>query len=218
MRQAACPIGGEKLRLGSLVANELLPEARMRRACEGVAFWQFVGFAPLHCAVCPGALAGSSRASTTDQMAAATSFWRFQRVDDRAALGLGRGNVEERPAQRLMIGERLGLEAVGAPLPSSLRSALEARFGRNVENQGEVRRVRPDDDLFEPRDIAGRQIARRALIGARRIGEAVADDPCPARQRRKNGLVEMVGARRGEQQRLALGTKLGRETGKDRLA
>ncbi len=48
----------------------------------------------------------------------------------------------------------------------------------------------------------GIEPAGRALVGARRIGEAVADHPLAARQRRADGRGEMVGPRRGEQQRL----------------
>ena len=65
---------------------------------------------------------------------------------------------------------------------------------------------------------SGAQIAGRALIGAGRIGEPVADDPGAAPERRQDRLFEMVDPGGAEQKRLAPGAEAGGEAGKDRLA
>src|SRR6185437_4859433 len=62
------------------------------------------------------------------------------------------------------------------------------------------------------------QVARRALIGAGRIGEPVANHPGAALERRQNRLLQMVGAGGGEHERLSGRAEIGRKAGKDRLS
>ncbi len=54
-------------------------------------------------------------------------------------------------------------------------------------------------------------LGRGALIGARRIGEAVAHHPGAALERGNDRLIEMVDPRGGEEQRFPLGAELGRK-------
>ncbi len=63
-----------------------------------------------------------------------------------------------------------------------------------------------------------RQIPGHALISPGRIGEPVGNDPGAARERRQNGVVEMVDPRGGKQQRLPRGAKSAREAGENCLA
>ena len=128
-------------------------------------------------------------------------------VDDDAAQRLGRGDVEERPPKGLMKRQPLRFEPVGRPRLPSLGRPLEADFRVEVEDQCQIGPVRADRQALERGDELRRQIPRRALIGAGRIGEPVGNDPGSARKRRQNRLVEMVDAGGGEQERLPGGAK-----------
>ena len=63
-----------------------------------------------------------------------------------------------------------------------------------------------------------RQAAGIALVDARRIGKAVADHPAPHAQRRPDGLVQVIGARGVEQQRLRQRRMRGHRGVQDQLA
>ena len=73
-------------------------------------------------------------------------------------------------------------------------------------------------DALEQSDEPRIDAAARALIGARRIGETVADHPGAARERRLDQPVEMIDARRREQNGLAERAERGRLAAEQRLA
>ena len=118
-----------------------------------------------------------------------------------------------------MKGEALRFESVGALLAaSSLRRPLEADFGREIQDQRQVRPGRPDGQSLESGDELGRQVPRRALIGPGRVREPVGNDPGAARERREDRLFQVVDAGGGEQERLPGGTEVGGKPREDRLA
>src|SRR5208282_1512279 len=72
--EAALAIGGEQFLFGGLVADQRSHMARVRRAEQGVGFGKILALGLLHARLALGAAAGSSRASTADQIAAPTSL------------------------------------------------------------------------------------------------------------------------------------------------
>ena len=163
--------------------------------------------------------AGSSLFSTADQMAVATvsslplASIRTQRSGSAAAMS--RNELAEDLGERAAPPIRTGRQAPPAfarrragGRPPASRSRINVKIGS----------VRADRQALERSDEPGRQIPRRALISARRIGEPVGNDPGPARKRWQNGLVEMVDAGGGEQECLSGGAEVSRKAGKDRLA
>ncbi len=121
-------------------------------------------------------------------------------------------------AQHLMEADPLPLEPVRPVRPTPERRPFEPDPGRNVEDQRQVGPVLPDRDLFEAGDEPGGQIARGALIGAGRIGEAVADHPGAAFERRQDRPVQMVDAGGRKQHRLGLRPERLGEAGQNDLA
>ena len=73
---------------------------------------------------------------------------------------------------------------------------------RQIEHKREIRTVRAHAHSFKRIEMLRPDAARRDLIGPRRIRKAIADHPCPARQRRPDRAIEMIAARCVEQQRL----------------
>ena len=167
----------------------------------------------------PAAPAGSSRASTIAQMAASTSSSDFsasitaQRAGSAAAMS--------RKARRSTAVEvdPLGFEPVRAASARAsgrpARAPSPAGMSRISVRSG---RFRPTTTSSRRATNAGRQVARGALIGAGRIGEAVADHPGAAFERRQDRRVQMVDAGGGEQQRLAFRPERPGEAGQDDLA
>ena len=74
MGEAALAIGGEQFLFGGLMSDQRSRMARVRRAGQGVGFGKILALGLLHARLALSAPAGSSRASTADQMAAATSL------------------------------------------------------------------------------------------------------------------------------------------------
>jgi hypothetical protein len=98
-----------------------------------------------------------------------------------------------------------GLEAVDL-LPVCLGAgchALQALFGRQVEDQRQIGPGGADDDALQRVHRRDGDTTGGALIGARGIVEAVADHPAAARQSGADGEFEMGIARHIEEQRLA---------------
>ena len=154
----------------------------MRRAGEGVAFGGASASllrAALHCGPARRARRIEARLDSGPDRGGHLVFG-LRRVDDDAALRFGRGDGEKRPAQRFVKGEPLRSKRSAAP--SRRRAAARARpASGEIEDQGEIGLIRADRKPLEAAIKPDRQIARRALVGAGRIGEAVADDPGPAR-------------------------------------
>ena len=72
--EATLAIGGEQLLLGALMADQRGRMARVRRAGQRIGFGKIVALGLLHVLWATSAPAGSSRVSTADQIAAATSL------------------------------------------------------------------------------------------------------------------------------------------------
>ena len=101
-------------------------------------------------------------------------------VDQHAALRILGGDLPIGVAQILMELEVFGLEAVGRAAAAPRRRALQADLDGNVEDDGQVRLEIADGDALHRIEHARRDLAQPALIGARRIREAVAQHPeCP---------------------------------------
>jgi len=99
---------------------------------------------------------------------------------------------------------RLGLETIDllGERASSRRGPGQPDLGRHVEDEGQIRLRRVDDDSLEARQELRLEPAVAALVGARRIGEAVAEHEGAALERRADLRLEMVAPRRREQKRL----------------
>src|SRR5215213_7225768 len=125
-------------------------------------------------------------------------------IDDDAALGLVRRDAQESLAQTLVEADMLGLETIDllGERASSRRGPGQPDLGRHVEDEGQVRLRRVDDDALEARQELRLEPAVAALVGARRIGEAVAQHEGAALKRRADLRLEMVAPRRREQKRL----------------
>src|SRR5215470_2458486 len=107
-------------------------------------------------------------------------------VDDDAALRLTPRDLEKPVAQLAVKFEPHALEAVlGAP---ALVRPRKAGFRRQVEDEGEVGYKLVCQDAVELHQLALRDAAGMALIGERRIGETVGDDPPPRLKRRPHRL------------------------------
>ena len=176
----------------------------MRRAGEGVALRRRVVRGAAHRLAVVAALSGSPRrARTAAQIAAATSP------------SLGRASISAQrsgSASTIARKARLSVSWNARPSPSKRsaaalaaprRGARQPFGGGQVEHQREVGPARADRDPLEAGDQRRIEPAGRALIGARRIEETVADDPVAALQRRRDRRVDMVDAGGAEQDRLA---------------
>ena len=105
--------------------------------------------------------------------------------------------------------DRFRLEAVRRAGPAPALRARKADRRRHVEQECHVRLgVVADRDALEAANELGVDPAERALIDARGIDEAVADDPAAGLKRGQNGVAHMIVTRRGEQEGLCLGAEL----------
>src|SRR5690606_18470868 len=107
---------------------------------------------------------------------------RAPRIEDDAAPWLARGDLEEDAPPPLVPLDRLALEAVRR-LAAALADARKPLLHRKIEDDGEVRSGGPDGDPLENKEEV-RIGAVRALIGAGRVGEAVAQHPFAGGERR----------------------------------
>ena len=105
-------------------------------------------------------------------------------------------------------------KAVWKPIPSaskrsrrlavaSVQNAQETGLRRDVEKDREIGACIGNGDAFKFQNEAGIKLAERALIGAGRIGKSIRHDPGAARERRSDGLVDVINSRCGEEHRLA---------------
>ena len=123
-----------------------------------------------------------------------------RRVDQKAALRLGRGNCPETLTQALMKVTVESLETVGGARP--LRGSREADLYRKIEDQGQIRRELAEHETVQRPEIIDRQATAITLVRERRIGEAVADHPHAPVERRPDQLFDMIAAGGIEQQNL----------------
>src|SRR6478736_8470068 len=123
-------------------------------------------------------------------------------IDDNAPLRLlGRERSIGLP-KRLMKFRRLRLEAISGVLPAPARGTGEPNFGWHIQNECEFGKRLPNGDPLEAPDQSLIDMTESALVDARRIDEAVADDPSTGFQRGQNGIADMVVAGSREQDRL----------------
>ena len=102
-------------------------------------------------------------------------------------------------------------EAVAGGVAAALLGARHADLDRGVEHEGEVGLQVADGHAFERAQQLVVDPSQLALIDVRRIREAIADHPAAARQRRHDGIADVVVAGGGEQDRLRGGAeRLGR--------
>src|SRR3984885_16084347 len=123
-------------------------------------------------------------------------------VDDGAALRLLGRDRQIGLAQLLVEFDIFGLEAVRRRLAAALSGARHPDFDRNIEHDGEIGHQIADGDALEASDQTMIDLPENALIDARRIDKTVADHPFAGFERRQNGALDMIVARRGEQHRL----------------
>src|SRR5690606_10135059 len=128
----------------------------------------------------------------------------------------GAYTLEERQALRF--------EAIRRPRP---RAPSQGLLGGQVEKISAVGPEVAVDPVGQRPDALDRPLATRALVGHRRVGEAVADHPGAAGKRRPHPALEMVLASREHEQQLGLrvhglaeqhGAKCFGEVGAARLA
>ncbi len=79
---------------------------------------------------------------------------------------------------------------------------LEPKNRIEIDDERQIRRRILYDHRFEVMENGQRHAPRMALIDARAVGEAVANDPSPGRDGRPDDAVEMIGARSIEGERL----------------
>ena len=91
------------------------------------------------------------------------------------------------------------LEAVDLACPLGGGDRVE------VEQEGQVGDEPAGGELVDLRDLVDPKAASAALVGQRGIEEAVGDDDPPGLERGPDDLLDELGARRGEQQRLGRG-------------
>ena len=133
-------------------------------------------------------------------------FRLARRVDDDAALGLGRGDRQIGLAPPLVDGERLPSRSGRRRASPRARHARAA--GRAAGSRSRISvmsGIMPLMATFSSASTKARiEIAGDALVDAGGIEEAVAQHDRAALDRRPDHLLDMVGARRGEQHRLHL--------------
>lgn len=124
-------------------------------------------------------------------------------VDQRAARRVIGGDAQKPVAQALVEFAIKPLDAVDdrrtPPNP------CEAARDRDVEDKGQIGHQRSERDALQFHQIGNREAAAVALVGDRRIGKAIADDPLSRRQRRLDQTDDVIAAGGVEQQRLADG-------------
>ena len=123
-------------------------------------------------------------------------FRWLRRVDHNAALRFGLRGFEKGLADGLVKGFLFLLETVCAL--ASPACAFEPDIDGHIENDCEVGHGFAGRDFLEIGDKARVDFPRRALIGAGRIDETVADDEAPFFERRPDRLVEVIDPRSGE--------------------
>lgn len=124
-------------------------------------------------------------------------------ADNDAAFRFGRGNSLEPGAQSFMKVAVETLEPVGAPRPQ--RGTREAGLNGEIEDQSLVGSEIADCELLQFSQLVERHTAAIALIGDRRIIEAIADHPASLSQRRPDQPRDVLASRRVKQQRFADG-------------
>src|SRR3546814_4007156 len=87
---------------------------------------------------------------------------------------------------------------------SSDLGARGALVRRDLEHEGAIGKHAARAEAVERHDRGVVDPAGSTLIGARRIDEAIGDHPDASAERRVDRLLDMIGARRGEQQRLGM--------------
>lgn len=139
---------------------------------------------------------------------------RTRGVQDIATCRIRRRNVEKNLSQRAMESHVLALEAVRRRrCAASLRDPRQTVVRRDIENDSQVRNKPCRRSLFQQIETPGVDAvicaASRALIGARRIDETVAENPFAPRERRPDQIVNMIYARGGKQSGLGERSKAG---------
>src|SRR5215217_116588 len=131
-------------------------------------------------------------------------------VDEHAPLGMGGRDLPKSLPERLVEGLALRLETIGPLLGRFIASpsSAQAQIGRDVEDNGEIRLGLSYDHSIQGSEDPRINFAECALVGAGRIGEAVAEDVDTLIQGRPDQVFEMVQARRVEKERLPRRTKI----------
>lgn len=124
-------------------------------------------------------------------------------IDQRAALRFGGGDGAKPVAQALVEAAVEALETIGGA--AARGGAAQPGFDRQVEDQRQVGDEIAEREALQRRKRGQRQAAAVTLIGGRRIGEAIADDPGAGREGGTDGAGDMVAPGGAEQQRLAGG-------------
>ena len=131
---------------------------------------------------------------------------RATSVDHPKAFGFGAREVQEGQSAGLVHGDFLLLEAVGRGTRvlggAAGAGPCQPGPGRQIDQDRQVGHHAVDGDALECPDEARLQIACHALIDPGRIDEAVAKHDLAGRNRRPDHLLDVVAARRGEQDRL----------------
>ncbi len=118
-------------------------------------------------------------------------------IEQDAAHGLCLGNSQEPAAEPFMKGRIEALEPIGG-IRSRGRSRQPDLDGQ-IEDHREIRSEGAEGETVQDGERIESQLPPVALIGERRIGEAVGHDPDPLRQRRLDQSGHMV-APGGDQQ------------------
>ena len=173
MRNAPAAIGVQQRRLRLAMPEQIGRLARMPD--RGL----LLGLARAHAVLAVAGIANRWSRSAVQTRAATVSGIGIG-VDQRAALRVFGRDLLVGVAQVLMELDVLRLETIGRAAAAPGGRALQADFDGDVENDGQVRLEIADGDALHRVEHAGRDLPQPALIGARRIREAVAQHPeCP---------------------------------------
>ncbi len=129
---------------------------------------------------------------------------RARGVDDAEPVGLRARELEVATAHALVEGERLGVETVDPARALALvgAAATPRGLGGQVEEQGAVGPAAAGGDLGDALDRFGVDAAPRALVGARRVGEPVAEHQAPRGERRIDHLDQVLAPAGEDEQQL----------------
>ena len=145
------------------------------------------------------ALAAKKRSRKAAHMLAATAPGSAVASIEYAAIRFAGRNFPVRLAQSLVKPDVFRFEPVGRTAAAPGGRALHPDFDGNIENDRHIRLEVADGDPFHRVEHGRRDLAKAALIGARRIRKPVAQHPYSLAERGLDHRANMVVARGREQ-------------------
>src|SRR3954466_10342145 len=97
--------------------------------------------------------------------------------------------------------DAFGFKPVGRFAVAPFRHPQETSLGWDVEKDREIWTHVCDRDPLQFKDEGGIKFSEGTLISPRSVGKAIRYNPSPTRERRFDGLVHVIDASRGKQDR-----------------